>query len=59
MAPILADFCAADELRWEGFARLTANLHSYNQPFGDFRAQLGDAKKVSKAVRVWAEERRE
>lgn len=58
VAPVLADWCAADEIRWEGFARLTANLHSYNQSMGDFGAQLGSPGKVSKALRAWVEDHR-
>ena len=59
IAPVLVDYCAVDELRWEGLARLTANLHSYNQQSGDFRAQLGDPRKVSRALQVWAQEHRD
>ena len=50
---ILADFCLADDLRWEGFARLTAKLKSYRETPDDFRALVGPPDDVSAALRDW------
>lgn len=54
---VLCDHCAADPLRWEGFARFTARYASYREQRADFERLLGPSKSVSAALGRWARER--
>jgi hypothetical protein len=51
---LLADFCAAEPLRWEGFARFTACYHAHRETREDFVNLLGPSAEVSKALADWA-----
>ncbi len=53
---LLADYCAVEPLRWEGFARFVGRYHGYREARGDFEALLGPSEVVSKALAGWARE---